>query len=67
LILGVLRYAPHPTHLNVDKALRIVERVEPDRTYFTHISHDFDHDRTGNELPPGVFLSYDGLTLELED
>ena len=65
LILGVLRYAPHPTHLNIDKALRIVERVSPDAAYFTHISHDFDHHRTGSELPRNVFLSHDGLSLEL--
>ncbi|MCI0444192.1 MBL fold metallo-hydrolase [bacterium] len=67
LILGVLRYAPHPTHLNIDKALRIIERVSPDAAYFTHISHDFDHNRTGSELPRNVFLSHDGLSLELNE
>jgi phosphoribosyl 1,2-cyclic phosphate phosphodiesterase len=67
LVLGVLRYAPHPTHLNVDKALKIIERVEPEVAYFTHISHDFDHERTSSELPSNVYLSYDGLTLELNE
>jgi phosphoribosyl 1,2-cyclic phosphate phosphodiesterase len=67
LILGVLRYAPHPTHLNVEKALRIIDKVEPDAAYFTHISHDFDHERTGSELPSNVYLSYDGLSLELNE
>lgn len=67
LILGVLRYKPHPTHLSFDKALAIVEKIEPDQTFFTHISHDFDHDRTGAELPNGVFLAYDGLSLELNE
>ena len=67
LILGVLRYRPHPTHLSFEKALHLVQRIGPEQTFFTHISHDFDHERTGSELPPGVFLSYDGLSLELDE
>ena len=67
LVLGVLRYKPHPTHLTYEKALEIVSRLEPEQTFFTHISHDFEHERTGSELPPGVFLAYDGLTLETDE
>jgi len=67
LVLGVLRYAPHPTHLNFDKALEIIDRVQPQYAFFTHISHDFDHERTNGELPPHVRLSYDGLKFELDD
>lgn len=67
LILGVLRYEPHPTHLYLSKALQIIERVSPDKTYFTHLSHDFDHDRTNAELPDSVRLSYDGLSFEMDE
>src|SRR5262249_44068538 len=67
LILGVLRYAPHPTHLHLEAALRIVERVQPERAFFTHISHDFDHERTNSELPDHVRLSYDGLQFEMDN
>jgi phosphoribosyl 1,2-cyclic phosphate phosphodiesterase len=66
LVLGVLRYEPHPTHLNIEKALRIIDRVQPGQAYFTHLSHDFDHDRTNAELPHNVQLSYDGLNFEME-
>jgi len=67
LILGVLRYAPHPTHLNLGKALEIIDRVRPDRAFFTHISHDFDHEKTNGELPEHIRLSYDGLSFEMEE
>jgi phosphoribosyl 1,2-cyclic phosphate phosphodiesterase len=67
LILGVLRYEPHQTHLNVDAALEIIRRVRPHQTYFTHLSHDFDHERTDAELPDGVNLSYDGLNFEMDE
>jgi phosphoribosyl 1,2-cyclic phosphate phosphodiesterase len=66
LILGVLRYQPHPTHLNVDKALRIIQRVQPEQAFFTHLSHDFDHEQANSELPDHVRLSFDGLTFEMD-
>lgn len=67
LILGVLRHVPHPTHLNVDKALRIIKRVQPEKTFFTHISHEMDHEQANAELPESVRLAYDGLCFEIED
>lgn len=66
LILGVLRYEPHPTHLYVEKALKIIDRVSPDRVYFTHLSHDFDHDEANRQLPDHIRLSYDGFHFEME-
>lgn len=67
LILGVLGYKPHPTHLHLEKALRIVDRVRPDQTYFTHISHAFDHEHANAELPPEIQLAYDGLRIEMDE
>jgi phosphoribosyl 1,2-cyclic phosphate phosphodiesterase len=64
LILDALRYAPHPTHFSLAEALAVVERLKPRSTYFTHLSHDFDHGPTETTLPPRVALSYDGLALE---
>jgi phosphoribosyl 1,2-cyclic phosphate phosphodiesterase len=46
--------------------LRIVERVQPRRAFFTHISHDLPHDETNATLPPNVRLSYDGMKLDFE-
>jgi phosphoribosyl 1,2-cyclic phosphate phosphodiesterase len=46
--------------------LKLVERLRPKRTFFTHISHDLPHEATNKSLPPNVQLAYDGLTLEFE-
>jgi len=66
LFLDALRHKPHPTHSTVENSLRIVERVKPKRTFFTHICHDLAHEATNATLPPQVRLSYDGMKLEFE-
>lgn len=65
LILDCLRREPHVTHFGVGQALAVVERLKPRQTYFTHISHDLEHEATNAALPPGVELAYDGLELPL--
>jgi phosphoribosyl 1,2-cyclic phosphate phosphodiesterase len=66
LFLDALRYKPHPTHSTVENSLRIVERLNPQRAFFTHICHDLPHEQTNAALPENVQLSYDGMKLEFE-
>lgn len=66
LFLDALRYKPHPTHSTVENSLKIVERLKPKRTFFTHICHDLPHEKTNASLPENVKLSYDGMKLEFE-
>ena len=39
LVLSALRIEPHPSHLNLEEALAMVNLIQPKKTYFTHISH----------------------------
>jgi phosphoribosyl 1,2-cyclic phosphate phosphodiesterase len=63
VILDALRREPHPSHSHLDKSVALAARIGATATYFTHISHDLDHGRTEESLPPGVHLAYDGLRL----
>lgn len=66
LFLDALRHKPHPTHSTVENSVALVERIRPQRAFFTHISHDLPHAETNAHLPSHVRLAYDGLKLEFE-
>ena len=66
LVINALRYEPHPSHLNIEEALEIIDIIKPKKTYFTHISHNMGfHEEVCNDLPEHVTLAYDGLVLEV--
>jgi phosphoribosyl 1,2-cyclic phosphate phosphodiesterase len=63
LVLDALRKRHHPTHFTIDQAVAAAQQIEAERTYFVHMTHDLGHAATDAELPEGISLAYDGLTL----
>jgi len=62
LVLNALRYTQHFSHLTVDEALEVIEKIKPVKAYLTHICHDMGkHAEVSARLPKGVELAYDGL------
>jgi phosphoribosyl 1,2-cyclic phosphate phosphodiesterase len=65
LVLDMLREASHPTHMNLEEALRIVETIRPREAYFGHIAHEISHAALESRLPENVHLAYDGLRISV--
>ncbi|MEY2793296.1 MAG: Phosphoribosyl 1,2-cyclic phosphate phosphodiesterase [Bacteroidota bacterium] len=66
LVLNALRKASHVSHFNLAEALEIIAKVNPEQAYLTHVSHQLGlHAEVQKELPPNVFLAYDGLKITI--
>lgn len=64
LVVDALRYAPHPSHANLDKALSWIERIRPRQAVLTNLHVDMDYQTLLRELPVGVVPGHDGMVLE---
>ena len=68
LIINALRIKPHPTHQNLDEALKAAKRINARETYFIHMSHEIGlHAEVEAQLPPHTHLAFDGETIVLPD
>ncbi|WP_127845362.1 MBL fold metallo-hydrolase [Psychroflexus aestuariivivens] len=66
LVLNALRKEEHHSHLTLGEALEVVDKLKPERAYFTHISHHMGfHEEVQKELPENVFLAYDNLKISV--
>ena len=66
LVLNALRREKHWSHYCLPEALDIIEKVKPEQAFLTHISHELGlHDLVEKELPEGVHLAYDNLSVEI--
>lgn len=64
-VINALRNEPHYSHFSLSEALEVIEKVQPERAYLTHIGHNMGFfDEVQANLPKNVFLSYDGLVIE---
>jgi phosphoribosyl 1,2-cyclic phosphate phosphodiesterase len=66
LVLNALQKEEHISHFNLKEAIEMVDRIKPQKAYFTHISHKLGlHAKVSDELPENISLAFDGLQLSL--
>ena len=66
VVINALRKEKHISHFNLQEAVDLVHELKVPRAYFTHISHQLGlHAEVCRDLPNGIELAYDGLTLDL--
>jgi phosphoribosyl 1,2-cyclic phosphate phosphodiesterase len=66
LVVSALRKSKHISHQNLDEAIDLIHKINPEMTYLTHLSHQMGlHSVTEQELESSTFIAYDGLKIEL--
>jgi phosphoribosyl 1,2-cyclic phosphate phosphodiesterase len=66
LIISALRKEKHHSHFTLSEAIYFSKHVGVKKTYITHISHQMGlSENVEKELPPNVFLAFDGLELSV--
>lgn len=69
LVIDGLRMRPHSTHCSFDEAMAYSEKIMPQHTWLTHISHESTHDEINEYLAKkysNATAAYDGLTLSTD-
>ena len=65
-ILDSLRYKPHPSHVNLEQALGLINRYKPKKAILTNLHVDLDYLTLLNETPDNVVPAHDGLQIKLK-
>ncbi len=65
LVINALQKDDHLSHFTLKEALEIIDKLQPEKAYLTHISHKMGlHQSVSEELPQNVELAYDGLSIK---
>ena len=68
VVVSALRIEPHHSHFNLAEALAFIEKIQPKKTYLTHISHLLGfHEEVEQSLPENVHLAYDNLKITIDE
>ena len=62
LVIDCLRIKKHPSHLNLDDALKLIKKVKPKKAILTNLHVDLDYKKLKKRLPSNIIPAYDGLS-----
>ena len=66
LVLNALRVEPHHSHLHLEEAIQLAQKIGARTTHFTHISHHLGfYAEVEQNLPKNVHLAYDNLKITI--
>ena len=65
LIIDCLWYREHPSHLNLDKSLKLINTLLPKKAILTNLHSDLDYNKLKNKLKKNIIPAYDGMRINL--
>lgn len=68
LIINALMDKSHPTHMNYEESLAVIERLQPKRAVLTHLGYSVFHDEWTRRLEAAglggrISVAYDGMVV----
>lgn len=68
VVLNALQKEDHISHFTLDEAVELMQELNPEKGYLTHISHRLGlHMDVSKELPENIELAWDGLQLSIDN
>lgn len=65
LVINALRREPHVSHFTLTEALEVINKVNPNKAFLTHISHQLGNCRDVDaELPAHIKCAWDELVID---
>ena len=64
-IIDCLRLNPHPSHLNLDQVLELIDTVKPKKAILTNLHSDLDYNFLLKNTPANVKPAYDGMRISI--
>ena len=65
LIIDCLWHRYHPSHLNLENSLKLIEKFKPKKSILTNLHSDLDYQKLKRKLPKDVVPAFDGLSVNL--
>ena len=65
LIIDCLWLRFHPSHLNLESALKFIDLFKPKKAILTNLHSDLDYSYLKKILPKNIIPAFDGLTINL--
>ena len=65
LIRDCLWFREHPSHLNLENSLKLINKFKPKKSILTNLHSDLDYDDLKKLLPKNITPAYDGLEIKL--
>ena len=65
LIIDCLKINAHPSHFNLNQAIKISKMLNPRKTVLTNLHTDLDYNFLKKNLPRNIIPAYDGITFNV--
>ena len=65
LVIDCLWYRNHPSHLNLQKSLELINIFAPKKAILTNLHGDLDYKKLKKKLPKNVIPAHDGISFNI--